>query len=52
MKKEEIHLIQEDIIYTSTIITDLEIKATVTIQKTTFTNIITMLKITPKTLNL
>ena len=40
MRKEEIHLIQADTIHTTTIITELEIEATVTIQKTTITNII------------
>ena len=40
MRNEEIHLIQADIIHTTTIIIDLEIKATVTIQKTTIINII------------
>ena len=40
MRKEEIHLIQEDRIHTTTINRDLKIEAIITIQKTTITNII------------
>ena len=40
MRKEEIHLIQGDRIHTTTINRDLEIEATIAIQKTTITNII------------
>ena len=40
MRKEEVHLIQADEIHTTPIIIDLQIKATVKIQKTTITNIV------------
>ena len=52
MRKEEIHLIHGDTIHTTTIIIDLKVKATVTIQKTTITNHIPTRKKTSKISNL
>ena len=40
MRKEEIHLIQGEAIYSATIIIDLDTEATETVQKPNITNII------------
>ena len=51
MRKEEIHLIQGDIIHATKIIVDLKVKATVTIQKLLSQTLSTTPNTTPKILN-